>query len=256
MIITFCSDHPGGFLCTTHEEVPETLPNALPFQLSPGAPRIQGGPIFPPAHQGRGRTVRLAGQYGCLVHRGIHYSWSRLNGGHRCRGHRGSGCWGPVALRGMGRETGGGATHCGSPHGRPHWCCPQRCGQCSCSHRHRPCSGPAAGGTCPALGTGCGHLPVEPPRAEGPSSALGGARPVPRHQLRGTKEPVGPDSGRPWETDSCGMETAPTPELCLSRRSQRGLMLRSGAELPPGELQSWGPQQRTSPFRAKHREPQ
>lgn len=86
VIVTFCSNCPGGFLFTTHEEVPETLPNALRFQLSPGAPRIQGGPVFPPAHQGRGRTVDLAGQYGCLVHGGVHCSWSRLNGGHRWRG--------------------------------------------------------------------------------------------------------------------------------------------------------------------------
>lgn len=96
---------------------------------------------------------------------------------------------------GVGRVSGRGPTHCGSPRGRPYWCCPRRCGLCSCSRRRRPCSGPAAGGTCLALGTGCGHLPVELPRLERPSSAPGGARPVPRHQPRRTKELVGPDSG-------------------------------------------------------------
>lgn len=57
----------------------------------------------------------------------------------------------------------GGNTHCGPPRGRPGWCCPPRCGQCSCSHRCRPCSGPVAGGICPPRGTGCGHLPGEIP---------------------------------------------------------------------------------------------
>lgn len=54
-------------------------------------------------------------------------------------------------------------THCGSPRGRPRWCCLRRCGPCSCSCPRRPCSGPAAGGTFPVLGTGCGRPPTGSP---------------------------------------------------------------------------------------------
>lgn len=75
-------------------------------------------------------------------------------------GHRERGCWEPVALR-RAMRAGAGPTHCGSPRGRPGWCCPRRCGPCSCSRPRRPCSGPAAGGSVPVLGTGCGRPPAE-----------------------------------------------------------------------------------------------
>lgn len=141
-------------------------PQTLPSQLPPGALRIQGGPVLPPAHEGWGSAVHPAGQHGHLVHGGVHCGRSWLDGGHHWGGGgRGTERVGAGSLRPSGGSARGGVrpTHCGSPRGRPRWCCPRRCGPCSCSCPRRPCSGPAAGGTFPVLGTGCGRPPTGSP---------------------------------------------------------------------------------------------
>lgn len=66
----FCSNCPGDFLFVTGKEdpKPKILLKPPPFWLPPGVPRIQKDPILPPAHEGRGHALGLAGQQGRAVH--------------------------------------------------------------------------------------------------------------------------------------------------------------------------------------------
>lgn len=171
-----------------------------PSQRPPGAPSIHGDPVLLPAHKGQWGPVRLAGQQGRLAHGGIHCRWSRPDGGHRWRRSTEGADVGAAALsraQGAGHGGAGRGAHCGSPRGRPHWCCLRHCGLCSCSRRCRLCSGPAAGGTCLGLGTGCGCPPVEqhPPGGGEAHISAGPSQAAPRHQSRSPRKPMEADKG-------------------------------------------------------------
>lgn len=138
----FCSNCSGDFLFVTGKEdpKPKILLKPPPSGSHLGFPGSRRTPSFRQLMRGVGtpwawqdsRAVRFT-----EMSTAVGPGWMVGAAGEEQRA--GLGACGSEGMGGREEDT-----HCGSPRGKPRWCCLRCCGPCSCSLHHRLCSAPAA----------------------------------------------------------------------------------------------------------------